>query len=136
MSLPEIISFDKEGNPEKSAGWRTMIKRFFLALVIILVALLSFGIGRLTSTGDRTGVSIEYDPQLTTNDRQPTRNTTQAASANASASQVVVSKNGSKYHYSHCPGAKQINEENKIYFNTAAAAEASGYTLAGNCTPR
>jgi len=49
---------------------------------------------------------------------------------------VVVSKSSSsrKYHHSWCPGAKQIKEANRVWFPSAAAAEAAGYALAGNCT--
>lgn len=46
---------------------------------------------------------------------------------------VVVSKNSDKYHFTWCSGAKRIKEENKIWFETEAAALAAGYTKAGNC---
>ncbi len=50
---------------------------------------------------------------------------------------VVVSKASSskKYHYSWCPGATKIKPENQQWFPTAEAAQAAGYTIAGNCTP-
>lgn len=49
---------------------------------------------------------------------------------------VVVSRASSsrKYHHAWCPGASQINEANRVWFPTAADAEAAGYSLAGNCT--
>jgi len=49
---------------------------------------------------------------------------------------VVVSKASSskKYHYTWCASASKIKEENKIWFNSDKEAEASGYTLAGNCS--
>jgi len=50
-----------------------------------------------------------------------------------SEKQIVASKNGSAYHYIWCPGAKQIKEENKIYFNSKKEAEAAGYRPAKNC---
>lgn len=48
---------------------------------------------------------------------------------------VVVSKasTSKRYHYTWCPGAKKIKEENKIWFNSAQEAESRGYALAGNC---
>lgn len=48
---------------------------------------------------------------------------------------VVASKSSSskKYHYTWCSGAGRIKVENQIWFDTAQAAEAAGYTLAGNC---
>ncbi|MFN3188690.1 MAG: hypothetical protein ACK42D_04090 [Candidatus Paceibacteria bacterium] len=45
----------------------------------------------------------------------------------------VASKSGARYHHITCPGAKQIKEENKIYFQTVEAAMAAGYTKAANC---
>lgn len=48
---------------------------------------------------------------------------------------VVVSKSSTskKYHYSWCASGKRIKPENQLWFATAAAAEAAGYALAGNC---
>ncbi len=104
-------------------------RKLFLALVIILVATLSFGIGRLTGGEEREGIKIENDTQSATviNAVVP---------APRSLGEVVASKNGTKYHFSYCPGAKQIKEGNRISFNSATEAEASGYTLASNCSPR
>lgn len=45
----------------------------------------------------------------------------------------VASKAGSRYHHITCPGAKQIKEDNKIYFRTVQAAMAAGYSKAANC---
>jgi hypothetical protein len=50
-----------------------------------------------------------------------------------SQSLYVASRNGTKYHHSTCAGAKQIKEENKLYFSSAQAAEAAGYSRAANC---
>lgn len=48
---------------------------------------------------------------------------------------VVVSKSSTskKYHYIWCSSANRIKEENKVFFPTKEAAQAAGYTLAGNC---
>ena len=133
MNITETVSYDKDGRIERFP----LFRKLFLSLVIILVASLSFGIGRLTVVGKREPVKIEYDPALT---ESATPSVSQTASVikavdNENTS-VVVSKNGTKYHYLHCSGAKQIKEENKIVFATPAAAEAAGYTLAANCSPR
>ena len=133
MNITETVSYDKDGRIEHFP----LFRKLFLSLVIILVASLSFGIGRLTVVGNRESVKIEYDPALT---EWSTPSVSQTASVikavdNENAS-VVVSKNGTKYHYLHCSGVKQIKEENKIVFATPEAAEASGYTLAANCKPK
>ncbi len=48
---------------------------------------------------------------------------------------VVASRTSKskKYHHTWCPGYSQIKESNRLWFPTAAAAEAAGYSLAGNC---
>lgn len=45
----------------------------------------------------------------------------------------VASKTGKKYYLPSCSGAKRIKEENKVWFDTKAAAEAAGYTAASTC---
>lgn len=136
MSLSEIVSFDKEGRATSTPFWRVSLQErlrpLFLALVIILTALLAFGLGRLSRGGAGEAVRIEYNPLPTANNLPPT--TASAASARVPrAGEVVGSRSGSKYHYPSCPGAKQIKEENKIYFPSAEEAEKAGYTLAANC---
>jgi hypothetical protein len=45
----------------------------------------------------------------------------------------VGSKSGEKYHLLTCPGAKQIKEENKIFFASKEDAMKNGYGPASNC---
>ncbi|MEX2013530.1 MAG: hypothetical protein WD897_01280 [Parcubacteria group bacterium] len=140
MNIAEIVSYDKDGQIERLP----LFRKLFLVLTIVLVALLSFGIGRLSVAGNREPIRIEYDPEIS-NAQLPTREAAGVIKAvqvvplprsSVQQSEVVVSKNGARYHYSHCAGAKQINEENKIIFPTSRDAEAAGYTLAANCLPR
>src|SRR3990167_2996837 len=98
MSLTEDISFDKDGNAERFP----LFRRLFLALVIILVALLSFGIGRLSVTGKSEPIQIEYDSSISSSPQTNTANVITAIKGG----EVVASKNGTKYHFSHCHGAK------------------------------
>lgn len=58
---------------------------------------------------------------------------TQSTPPSQSEGGYVASKNGTKYHLPWCGSAKQIKEENKIWFATKADAEAAGYTPASNC---
>ena len=141
MNISETVSYDKDGEIEHFS----LFQKLFLSLVIILVASLSFGIGRLSVVGNREPVRIEYDQSLVQDSvslpaSQQVSSSASAAKAISSQTagtvEVVVSKNGSRYHYLHCSGAKQIKEENKIVFGSSAAAEAAGYTLALNCKPR
>ncbi len=131
MNIPEVVSYDKDGHIERFP----LFRKLFLSLIIILVALLSFGIGRLSVTGDREPIKIEYDPTLTESSTPSVSQTANVINAIGNT-EVVASKNSSKYHYPYCAGAKQIKEENKIVFASPSAAEASGFTLAANCSPR
>jgi methylphosphotriester-DNA--protein-cysteine methyltransferase len=45
----------------------------------------------------------------------------------------VASKTGKKYHLPWCTGAKNIPENNKIWFNSIDEAKKAGYTPALNC---
>lgn len=54
---------------------------------------------------------------------------------NTVSGQIVASKNGTRYYYSHCTGINRIKEENKIYFQSKEEAEARGLTLASACKP-
>jgi len=132
MSITETVSFDKDGNIERFP----YLRKLFLGLVIILVALLSFGIGRL-SVGDMEPVKVEFDPALELANVYGAVGTAEKklTPPSVSAGEVVGSKNSDKYHYLYCPGAGQIKESNKIVFNSPEAAQAAGYTLAGNCNP-
>lgn len=131
MSLPEIVSYDKDGRIERFP----LYQKLFLSITVILVALLSFGIGRLSMTNNREPIKIDYDSTLT---EQSIPSVSQSASVIniVKEGSVVASKSGTRYHYPYCAGAKQIKEENKIIFPTQAAAEAAGYSLATNCKPR
>lgn len=114
-------------------------------MVIVLVALLSFGLGRLSGAGDGGGIKLEFDSSIS-NSQFPISNETQIGNALNSiensklkienSTSVVGSSKGTKYHYPHCSGAKRITDANRIIFSSPEAAEASGYTLAANCKPK
>ncbi len=111
----------------------TKIKKFIklyekdaiLVLIIALVALISFGLGRLSKIREnKMPVTIENlsANAAKTGFQEETR-----------PQEFVASKNGAKYHYPWCPGAQQIKEENKIRFSSKEEAEKAGYTPASNC---
>ena len=120
------FEFDEEGRIEKFP----FLKKIFLSLIIILVASLSFGLGQLSGVENREPIRIEYDPSISN------QTASVIGAVNNLEDSVVVSSKGTKYHYLHCSGAKQISEANKIVFASAQAAESAGYTLAKNCSPR
>lgn len=124
--------------------------RSFVVACVILVAISSFSLGRISGLEDKkvpVKVINGNVQNLQNLDGQQKINTERAkdgASAvisvvniensNQNPSEIVVgSKNGTKYHYPWCAGAKQIAEKNLITFNSIEEARAKGYTPASNC---
>jgi len=114
-------------------------KDLFIILIVILVAFGSFGLGRLSKVEEgKEPIEIIY-PEDQTAPSSLEASVFEATTASESSSTIlatksfVASKNGTKYHFSWCSGAKQIKEENKIWFNSREEAEKAGYTKAANC---
>lgn len=120
----------------------------FNALMLVLVAVGSFGLGRMSlgglepvSTPLQAAVVVTEAKQAPNATETPsTRPTSTRAAVNgasvsesAGAAEYVGSKNGSKFHLPTCPGASQIKEENKVYFASKEEAYSKGYTPAANC---
>jgi len=126
MSLSETVDFDKDGQVVHFSP----IKQLFLVLVIILVALLAFGIGRLSQTGNREPIRIEYDQNLS----QVSGISTASVINSVPAGGVFASNKGKKYYYPGC--SNTISEANKVTFPTPKDAESAGFTLASNCHPK
>jgi Metal binding domain of Ada len=124
--------------PEKL---KSIIKNdhIFYGLVIVLVAIASFFLGRLSSGESATSApNFQLIEPLTIKETIETIAPTSTQTGNVidgsgEAVLYVASKSGKKYHLPTCPGAKQIKTENKITFNSKAAAEAAGYEPAANC---
>jgi hypothetical protein len=129
MSIQEIwVKFKGES---KSTEW-------LLALLIIVVAVGSFFLGRMSVghttqqiSKDSQSASVLGNPAVSiseeTNDADTPPQTTDTGKG------YVASKNGTKYHLPWCSGAKRIKEENKVFFATKEEAEKAGYTPAANC---
>lgn len=120
----------------------TIKKNLFLIILIILISLLSFQLGRISNKMVSQPIKIEkanVQEIFSTSDanlRIDANDTNKDREVGQIDFRVVVSKKSTskKFHYLWCPGAKQIKEENKIYFDSEEEAVAAGYTLAGNCT--
>ncbi len=100
-----------------------------LTVALILVALISFGIGLLVDFSDNEKPIIIQNPEF---------NPQQTASIQESANQptkqriLVGSINSNKYHWPDCPSAKKITPENQIWFNSEQEAKEAGYVRCGN----
>lgn len=99
-------------------------------LIVILACSLSFGLGLLAGKDTRAGeLQIQELAQI------DTLSTAQVSVEEpmAEGGQYVASRTGKSYHLPWCSGAKQIKEENKVWFASKEAAEAAGYAPAKNC---
>lgn len=138
MSIKDFLTKIKGWISQKTLDFPEVSDDIFLGLIILLVAFGSFGLGRLSKIeASKTPIRIE-NAVLGGVESSSSTASSQSASAftaqgSASASQLVGSKSGTKYHYPWCSGAKTISEANKIYFSSKADAEARGYTPASNC---
>lgn len=113
----------------------------FYGLLVILVAVTAFGLGRQSVVVPTTAPAVaenQYSSKAGTVETAPSESKTHAILATSSElkvvdSKLVASKNGSRYHYLWCPGARTIKESNQVFFDNVSAARAAGYTPAANC---
>ncbi len=99
-------------------------------LGIVLALSLAFGLGRWSQLGvEPTPVRILNIPTgaIEASSTTPTEPTPPATG------NYVASRNGQKYYPADCKSANRIKPENRVYFATAALAEAAGYTLTVTC---
>jgi len=108
-----------------------------VVIIIILVGLGSFELGRLSKEDTSSGIKIEYDDQY-----QGINQTANAISAvtdvgrlenNSSGKTFFASSRGSKYYSTSCSAGKTIKQENRVWFTTGEEAERAGYVLSSSC---
>ena len=114
-------------------------KDIFLSFCIVLVSIISFNLGKINAL-EKTPLKITDNK---TDNFQATISKTQTANNKQTSTpkpkpqnldtRVVASKNSNKYHFTWCPGAQQIKEVNKIWFENESLAQKTGLTIAGNC---
>lgn len=104
-----------------SSGWGR-VSEWLLAASIVCIALISFFLGRLSVGGEERPAVPTVGPIEATE-----------GVLSASGGQVVASRSGTAYHLPWCPGAAQIAERNKVWFESVEAARVAGYSPAKNC---
>jgi hypothetical protein len=121
------------------------LEPYIVPVIVILVGLGAFGLGRLSAAPQKQALRILYpDAQLATpigasgsglvdaakSGDQPTATTGDFA---VSPSEYVASKSGTKYYLTTCSSAGRIKDENRVYFGSQEEARAAGYEPAANC---
>ncbi len=121
-------------------------KEMFFGLLLVIVALLAFGLGRLSKI-EEAKVPIRIENALATSTaeadipsvaeptatKEATNVVAEVATPEYQMGSVIVSSRGKKYHFPWCPGAKTIKASNRLVL-TEAEAKAKGYTLASGCS--
>lgn len=115
-------------------------KDIIIVIIIILVGLISFELGRLSKENDQSGVKIEYPSQNNNNDTTQPENQAQVSVKNPERNLASIankkffaSSKGSKYYSIGCSTGKSIKQENRIWYSTREEAEKAGYELSSSC---
>lgn len=110
----------------------------FITCLLLLIGIISFGLGRFSVLNKDSTVSWpETEPGVVFCNNNKDLGLIEESELNPlnfDHLNLVASKNGTKFHLLDCPGASQIKEENKIYFDSVELASAAGYTAAANCS--
>jgi len=137
IMLSEIIKLCK-----RLVGWvKNNNTELYWAAVIILVAVISFGLGRLSKIREeKTPITIEKASSMSDIDEKTNgagimleHNSSTISNFPSSSKIFVASRNGKKYYYAWCESANVIKEQNRVWFSTQAEAEKAGYQPAANC---
>ncbi len=108
-------------------------KDILVVIIIILVGLGSFGLGRLSKNSD-PDLKIEYTGQEANVIESISENTPISENfQKTNLKNYFASNRGTKYYSLSCSAGKTIKEENRIYFNTSTEAQAAGYELSSAC---
>ena len=110
-------------------------KDIFLGFCIILISVIGFNLGKINALNKTPDKTTEKANVYQNINAPSILNSIKSTPIQPQDLRVVASKASStkKYHFTWCPGAKQIKEANKLWFETDIAAQQAGYTLAGNC---
>jgi hypothetical protein len=127
---------------DKAAGLTERVRDLLTVAIIILVGVVSFGLGKLS---EREGGSGSVDAGAAVRVEQPAAASSvlvgeQEQEAERAPEEgpfpegrFVASRNSDVFHLPWCPGAARISEANEVWFETREQAEAAGLRPAANC---
>ena len=112
-------------------------KDIMIVIIVILVGLGSFGLGRLSKNSQNGGIQIEYKDQqgniLKSTESTKLTPKINTVEASVGGKAFFASNRGTKYYPLGCNAGKNIKMENRIYFNTAEEAKQAGYGISTSC---
>lgn len=105
--------------------------QFFYTLLILLVGLLGYTLGMASATSKSDTQSEVFTPLVF--EQGAMLSDAAVTKEMIATGDYVASVHGTKYHFVWCGSADRINEENRVYFDSAEKARAAGYTPAATC---
>jgi hypothetical protein len=106
----------------------------FVFAILTLVAVVSFGLGRLSGLeAVKREVAIEFPKNQQASAFLAAFATTAPETLFKTSGTYGASKNGTKYYLPSCGAWKRVSVKNQIWFDTKEEAEAAGYEPAANC---
>lgn len=123
-------------------------KDIFVVIIVLLLGISSFYLGRLSKENTAKGLKIEYNTEKSDNlgsyelnnglnnpkiAPKEVFNPSIAEKAEQAPGKYFASKIGQKYYPIGCSAGKNIKLENRIYFQTSSEAENAGFELSSSC---
>ncbi len=106
-------------------------KDILTVIIIILVGLGSFGLGRISNSSNK-GIQVEYKgSELSSNALQALEFSEKTV--NTEGRNFFGSSRGTKYYPANCGAGKSLKAENRVYFDTKEEAEKAGYEMSSSC---
>jgi hypothetical protein len=105
-------------------------------LVVVLVGLSSFGLGRLSVSNIEGGDVSKLEntnPGIVKEEIGENLKSIDEYKDSTKERMYVASKNGKLYYSATCSGAKRISAKNEIWFADKIEAEKAGYELSSSC---
>lgn len=100
------------------------IGQWGIACLVVLVGVISFGLGRLSAVEDaKPGISISRASEASE----------ASAAALPAGGMYEASRKGGVYYFPWCSGALKISPEDQVWFTSESAAQKAGYRAAKNC---
>ena len=124
------------------------IKPLYPILLIIVLASIFFGLGRLSARKNDSNPIHFEEPGLnqagnvisgvvattSISSRQTSsQSSVKQIAAPKPSGEVIGSKSGKKYYFPWCGTVKRIKSENQVHFASIADAKAAGFVAGGNC---
>lgn len=112
-------------------------KNILIILVIILVGLGSFELGRMSVKEAKNDSNIGFSSQeanvIKSTQNKLLEQKYEFKGVDLNGKEYFASKRGSKYYPFGCSAGKSIKEENRIYFSGEEEAIKAGYSKSSSC---